>query len=209
MLIINCKSISTSTNNDEMVDKYFADIRKYKKLTHEEQKELLYKIKNGNGKESEKARKELIEGNQRIIASVARKLSKGDDFTDLVSEGTIGLNKAIDKFNLGYGQNFITYAIFWITKYMIEYIIEYRNIITPKNANKVYSYVSAANNKFFLENCRYPTIEELQQLLENKEVMFPKKEDLIQHPFLSLYCWMMLSHKNHRLLSRTLCLQIE
>ncbi len=179
MLLVNCKSISLSVNENDMAYRYFADIRRYKQLTEEQQKELLHTVKHGSEKESLAARKKLIECNQRIVASVAKHLSNGYNFNDLVSEGTIGLNRAIDKYNLDFKQHFITYAIFWINKYIVDYLIGDDKLISPKNANKVYAYVAKVNNKFFLENCRYPTPEELQELLKEAGVIFSNKDDLI------------------------------
>lgn len=180
MFIVNCKSHSIALNGDEMIDRYFSDIRKFKVLTDKEQKTLLAVVKNGTLNESLRARTTLIECNQRIVASVARHLTNGDDFNDLVSEGTLGLNQAIDKFDLQYKQHFLTYAIFWINKYMRDYLVNESGLITTKNANKAYAYVETANNEFFLKNCRYPTVEELQDILSKKGVDFAHKEDLVE-----------------------------
>lgn len=186
MLLVNCKSRSLSVDGNEMAYRYFSDIRKFKKLTNEEQKDLIFLVKHGNREESDRARRTLIECNQRFVASIAKHLTNGDNFNDLVSEGTIGLNKAIDKFDITFKQNFITYAVFWINKYMIDYLIGDDKLITPKNANKVYAYVAAANNKFFLENCRYPTLEELQDILLEQGVIFSNKDDLMQPTMISV-----------------------
>lgn len=186
MLLVNCKSRSLSLDGNEMAHRYFSDIRKFKKLTNEEEKELMMSVKHGTKSESESARRKLIECNQRFVASLAKHLTNGDNFNDLISEGTIGLNKAIDKFDIDFKQNFITYAVFWINKYMIDYLIGDYKLITPKNANKAYTYVATANNKFFLENCRYPTLEELQDILLEQGVVFSNKDDLMSPTLISI-----------------------
>lgn len=185
MFIVNCKSRTVSMNGNDMVSRYFSDIRKYKQLTEEEERELLFKVKNGTPQESRAARDKLIQCNQRLVASVAKHLSNADDFNDLVSEGTIGLDRAIDKFNLDYKQHFITYAVFWINKYMVDYLIGEANLIVPKNANRVYAYVAKANNDFFLKHCRYPSPEELQEILKERGVVFANKDDLVQPVMIS------------------------
>lgn len=186
MLIVNCKSMSVSVNDNDMAYRYFSDIRRYKLLTEEDEQKLLYTIKNGTKDESLSARCKLIESNQRIIASVAKHLSNGNNFNDLVSEGTIGLNKAIDKYDIRFKQHFMTYAIFWIHKYIVSYIIGNDKFITPKNATKVHSYVAKAKNKFFLENGRNVTPEELQEILCSEGIRFSNKEDLVNPTIISV-----------------------
>lgn len=180
---IDCKSTKTANvGNDDIATKYFNDIRKIKVLTDEDQKKLLFVIKNGTEQEALLSRNRLIETNQRFVASIAKHLASGDNFNDLVSEGNLGFLKAIEKYDPGYKQKFLTYAQYWISKYMIDYITTTEKCITTKNPNLVYAYAAKASNAFFLENGRYPTAEELQEYLENSEAKckFANKADLYQ-----------------------------
>ena len=180
---IDCKSTKTaSVENNEIATKYFNDIRKIKVLTDEDQKKLLFVIKNGTEQEALLSRNKLIEANQRFVASIAKHLASGDNFNDLVSEGNLGFLKAIEKYDPEYKQRFLTYAQYWISKYMIDYITTTEKCITTKNPNLVYAYAAKASNAFFLENGRYPTVEELQEYLENSDIRykFPNKTDLYQ-----------------------------
>ncbi|HHV57798.1 MAG TPA: sigma-70 family RNA polymerase sigma factor, partial [Firmicutes bacterium] len=58
------------------------------------------------------AREKLIQDNLRLVVGIARRFcGRGYEFEDLFQVGTIGLMKAVDKFDLGYGVQFSTYAV--------------------------------------------------------------------------------------------------
>lgn len=81
---------------------------KLKTLTNEEQKELLIKSKNGD----EEARRQLIDGNLRLVLSIVQRFSgRKDNMDDLFQVGCIGLIKAVDNFNTELDVRFSTYAV--------------------------------------------------------------------------------------------------
>ncbi len=105
---------------------YFKDIYDIKLLNEKEEKELLLRIKN-NDKE---ALDKLVLANLRFVVSVAKQyLDDTVSMEDLVSEGNLALITAAKKFDPNKNVKFISYAIFWIRKYIQEYKIKSQNII--------------------------------------------------------------------------------
>jgi len=87
----------------------------FRHLTREEEIELSTRAQRGD----ERARQELATSNIPLVVSVARKYrdDKGQ-FDDIVQEGTIGLLKAIERFDPKKGVRFATYAVWWIRAYI-------------------------------------------------------------------------------------------
>ena len=113
---------------------YLNDIGKIPLLTAEDERELSRQIEEGreaqaeldNGKRSvalkrkvkqaEQAKDRFIRSNLRLVVSIARRypLPQGMDLLDLIQEGNLGLEHAVDKFDWRRGFKFSTYATFWI-----------------------------------------------------------------------------------------------
>ncbi|MBM4046099.1 MAG: RNA polymerase sigma factor RpoD/SigA [Planctomycetes bacterium] len=100
---------------------YFESVRQMPVLGREEEKELLAKAAKGDMA----ATRKLAEANQRLVVSVARRyIGRGLSFLDLVSEGNIGLLRAIEKFDPSLGCKLSTYAVHWIRQSMGRAIME-------------------------------------------------------------------------------------
>ena len=164
---IEIKEEETTSNkvysSSDIVRDYLNEIGRIKLLTPEEEKELSIKTKEGN----EYARNRLIEGNLRLVASIAKKyLGRGLAFLDLIQEGNIGLMKAVDKFEPSYGFRFSTYATWWIKQSITRAIASYsRNIRIPVHmTEKVRKY---KNKEIELAAIlgREPTVEEMVEEL--------------------------------------------
>ena len=169
-----------SMGNPDITERFFKDMRRLKPLTSERQTELIkeYAKCKGNKKRQEEIRDELVLANQPFIVSMARHLATLDDFNDLVSEGNMGLMRAIKNFDANRDNKFLTYAAYHIRKAMTDYQINIKRIVKPKNVTRVYAYSEDAKNKFFIENGRFPSDDELVYVLDEQGINFNNKEDL-------------------------------
>lgn len=109
----------------ETVRVYYDDLKKYKPLTKAKERRLLKKCKKGNLK----AKNEILEANLRFVFDIARHYTgRGVPISELISDGNMGLLKAIDKFDESKDVKFISYAVWWIRQAMLE-SIKKRNAI--------------------------------------------------------------------------------
>ena len=107
------------TNRDnDYLKQYFRDIYSYKQFTPEEEATCAFKSSGGD----ESALNELINRNLRFVVSVAKQYENKDcQLGDLINEGNLGLIYAAKKFEPNMGFKFISYAVWWIRKYINEY----------------------------------------------------------------------------------------
>lgn len=126
----------------ESFRQYLNDISMIKPLTKDEETELLERLKNGD----ESAKDELIIRNLRFVISVAKKYQNNNtNLEDIINEGNIGLIVATQKYDVNSGFKFISYAVWWIRKYIIEYLNNDSKIIRLPN-NKV-DYLTKISKK--------------------------------------------------------------
>jgi RNA polymerase primary sigma factor len=101
----------SQAETDSSVHLYIREIMKTDLLTPEQEVELAARIKTGD----EKAREIMIKANLRLVVKLARDFSNyGVPLADLISEGNIGLMKAVEKFDPAKGGKLSTYAGWWI-----------------------------------------------------------------------------------------------
>jgi RNA polymerase primary sigma factor len=118
---------------------YLTQINKVPLLTREEEFNTAVQAKNGD----KAAKKKLIAANLRFVVQTAKRYSNcGIPFIDLVSEGNLGLIRAVDSFNPHKGYHFISYAVHWIKQSIIKAISEKSKIVRiPLNLNNSISHI--------------------------------------------------------------------
>lgn len=166
----DCKSKTNFfVNRTNVTDAYFNEVRRFPILTDTEENELVYQFQNADSEqERQKAKDKLIQSNLRFVISIAKKLGTPETFLDLVSEGNIGLIKAIEKFDANKECRLITYALSWIVAYIKNYQITQINSVVPPNALKLHNYVKTITREFYMENERNPTPHEIADLVREK-----------------------------------------
>lgn len=167
---VDCSSkTSIYVNRDNIIDAYFNEVRRFPLLSEDEERELFEQLHNAPTKEErEKAKNKLIESNLRFVISIAKKLGTPETFLDLVSEGNIGLIKAIEKFDIEKDYHLITYALSWIVAYIKNYQILQQNAVVPPNALKLHNYVKNVTKDFFAKNERNPTPHEIADMVRER-----------------------------------------
>ncbi len=101
----------TSYDGDTAIKLYLREIGQVKLLTPDEEIELAAKIKKGD----KKAREQMIKANLRLVVKIARDYEGiGLPLLDLISEGNIGLMKAVERFDPAKGGKLSTYGSWWI-----------------------------------------------------------------------------------------------
>lgn len=132
-------------------------------LTREQEVELSKLIESGD----RFARERMINSNMRLAASIAKKYAnKGVDFEDLMQESTIGLMKAVDRFDWRKGFKFSTYAYWWILQSVKQYLSSNRGpIALPANANARLFQANQAKEDFEKEFGTIPSEDELADML--------------------------------------------
>lgn len=100
-----------ATDHDSTLKLYLREISKTPLLTPEDEIKLAAKIKRGD----KKARARMIQANLRLVVKIAQDYSNyGLPVADLISEGNIGLMKAVERFDPKKGGKLSTYAAWWI-----------------------------------------------------------------------------------------------
>lgn len=122
---------SVSAKDLDVVRIHLNEIKKIPLLTNDEEIQLATRAAAGN----KAARDKLLTSNMRFVIKIASQyLNKGLEYEDLISEGYLGLMKALDHFDVSKGYHFISYAVWWIRQSIMKAIVDFgRPIRLPVN----------------------------------------------------------------------------
>ena len=135
---------------------------KLKVLKNEETMALLRRSKQGD----QDARRQLIEGNLRLVLSVIQRfVGRGENVDDLFQVGCIGLIKAIDNFDITQPVRFSTYGVPMIVGEIRRYLRDNSAIRVSRSMRDTAYRVLQAREKLMAETQREPTVEQIAQIL--------------------------------------------
>ncbi len=156
------------TNRDSAsLEKYLQEIGKESMIAPSEEPILAQRIRTGDAAALDK----LVRANLRFVVSVAKQYqNQGLSLLDLINEGNLGLIKAAKKFDETKGFKFISYAVWWIRRSILQALAEQARIVRlPLNKLGALNKIKKAFVQLEQKYEREPSAEELSEILEMSE----------------------------------------
>ncbi len=169
-------SVRISLFQDTELQRYLNNISSIKMLTLEEENQLSLDVYNNKNKESAQ---KLIVSHLPLVVKIAYSYKGyGLPLLDIISEGNIGLIRAVAKFNPLKGNRLSTYAIFWIKAYISDYILNSWSLVkmgTISARKKLFFSLNKIKNKLGITNNNL-TNSNIQEIAQASNV---SKKDVI------------------------------
>src|SRR4029077_14674007 len=115
----------------------------------------------------QQARRELAEGNLRLVVAIAKRYrGRGLAFADLIQEGNRGLMRAVDKFEHRLGFKFGTYATWWIRQGITRALADHaRTVRVPCHQVGMLAAIERVRGELSVRHGREPSVEEIAAVL--------------------------------------------
>jgi RNA polymerase primary sigma factor len=146
------------------VKTYYDELKKYKPISRERERKLIVKAKNGDLE----AQNEILTANLRFVFNIAsRYKGNGAAISDLISEGNLGLIKAIEKFNPENDVKFISYAVWWVRNSIQEFIKKRQQCLSIEKDEDTLNIPVYSSKMYDAED----------EWVEKKEIVLSSEED--------------------------------
>jgi len=157
--VLNLEPSAGPSGAGDSLQLFLADVGRHKLLTAHEEVVLAKAIERGD----ERAKRRMIESNLRLVVSIAKGYrGLGVPFLDLIQEGTLGLNRAVEKFDWRRGFKFSTYATWWIRQSVQRAVANHaRTIRVPVHVVERMQKMHRAERHLWTQLAREPTLEEI------------------------------------------------
>jgi RNA polymerase primary sigma factor len=158
---------TTRTNDtaaaEDSLRRYLTEIGRYPLLTRAEEVQLSKRVEAGDPA----AKQRLIESNLRLVVTIAKTYRSGAlDLLDLIQEGTIGLMKAVERYDWRRGTKFSTYAAWWIRSGIIDALGATAPIRLPESVRERAADVHRAEQALMARLERRPSAAEIAAELD-------------------------------------------
>ena len=150
-----------SARTESGVELFLAEIGRHRLLSAAEEVRLAKRVERGDLA----AKKQMVNANLRLVVSIAKRYrGRGVPFLDLIQEGTLGLNRAVEKFDWRLGYKFSTYAHWWIRQAVERAIAsQARTIRLPFHVIERRQKLARAARTLAPALGREPSLEELAE----------------------------------------------
>jgi len=147
------------SKSTDALQQFLTEAGRYELLTAAEEVQLAKRIERGD----KEAKELMIVSNLRLVVSIAKGYrGSGLPFLDLIQEGVIGLNRAVEKFDWRRGYKFSTYATWWVRQAVARSIADKsRTVRVPVHVTERFVKINRTTKALEMEFGREPTAEEI------------------------------------------------